>query len=858
MKKKLLAAMLAAMCFGAAVPQGSCKPKATAASQTSEAAKKGTLTVTVYNEDEGGLYTDERTSFMICGGPDQTASAGMGGAVFLCDVTPSESNPFVLNDIDIVDNFKYTIVDSGSPDYDGFNYRIDYERSDRTFKFTENPNQDLSIYMKKNYFVVNSDKSVTVATHGQDIFDNMQAVMSQTLELINSDDFKALATADRISKAKELMKSLSDDELIADYAFDAEKNVMSFTYKCGTITGQLRPAVFEDEHKQLNDTTLEAPEEISYKIIRLPDKLEYKVGESISLKGIQIEVKKGDEEPVVCTYSEVAFAHESNTPGVPKVLLYTDFHGDKAGTYKVGLIDDENISFDVRVVDNDVYTTAVTTTTPKTTGTAAVEDDPGLQTAVATVRIMDVSGDTILVKPVDGSPELRSSDKFTLSAKQLPADLNPKAGMKLEITYNGGILETYPAMFGNVQKVVAVSDDTEKEDPTALKGTKEMTLDDVKELAKKGSELDWSDFGDYKGRDVGSGQNVWRFEFGDGYVLEVCGVADRSKPDNVILSRDGDYVDLLKDSINGFLIMTSDYTMIATVTEIINGKSLLVKDTGGRGDVLTLPVDKLDSSVTPTVGMKLEIIYRGGILETYPAMFANIQKVTVLSDTDVDTVTVTVTVMEINGDTLLVKPADDSIAMNVGDRFTVPANKLDSGVTLAAGMMLEITFDGRILSTYPARFSNIEKIRVLSETAEIAAGDANCDGQVDMSDVVLIMQAFANPDKYGEKGSAMIHLTGLGRLNADMDGDGLTVGDAQSIQKKLLGIGDDPATPVTAQPIGFKDIDAAIDAINKSDVKAYPKAYRNDYLKMFLRIKNDGSIYKVTENEMIKKKMIVK
>ncbi|WP_303826074.1 hypothetical protein, partial [Ruminococcus flavefaciens] len=224
----------------------------TTASRASEAAKTGTLTVNVYNEDEGGLYTDERTSFMITGSPDQTMSYGMGGSTFLCSVKPSESNPFVLNDIDIISNTNYTIIDSGSPDYDGFNYRIDYERSDRTFKFTENPNQDLSIYMKKNYFVVNSDKSVTVATHGQDIFDNMQVVMSQTLELVNSDDFKALVTADRISKAKELMKSLSDEELIADYAFDAEKNVMSFTYKCGTITGQLRPAVFEDEHKQLD------------------------------------------------------------------------------------------------------------------------------------------------------------------------------------------------------------------------------------------------------------------------------------------------------------------------------------------------------------------------------------------------------------------------------------------------------------------------------------------------------------------------------------------------------------------------------------------------------------------------------
>jgi len=67
-------------------------------------------------------------------------------------------------------------------------------------------------------------------------------------------------------------------------------------------------------------------------------------------------------------------------------------------------------------------------------------------------------------------------------------------------------------------------------------------------------------------------------------------------------------------------------------------------------------------------------------------------------------------------------------------------------------------------------------------------GDANCDGQVDMSDVVLIMQALANPNKYGENGTAELHLTEYGKKNGDTDGDGLTVGDAQAIQKMLLGI----------------------------------------------------------------------
>jgi len=500
----------------------------TTASRASEAAKTGTLTVTVYNEDEGGLYTDERTSFMITGSPDQTMSYGMGGSTFLCSVKPSESNPFVLNDIDIISNTNYTIIDSGSPDYDGFNYRIDYERSDRTFKFTENPNQDLSIYMKKNYFVVNSDKSVTVATHGQDIFDNMQAVMSQTLELINSDDFKALATADRISKAKELMKSLSDDELIADYAFDAEKNVMSFTYKCGTITGQLRPAVFEDKHKQLRQgETTEAKEEVSYKIVKLPDKVEYKVGESISLNGIQVEVKKGNEEPIVYTYPDVAFDYQSNIPKAPSVILHSDFRSDKAGTYKVEVVGADNLSFDVKVVDD------------------------------STIK-----------------------------------------------------------------------------DLAAFEEGETMTIDDVIELSKKGNALTLNDLAKFKGVIAGSGIFILEYDLGKGYTL-----------------------------------------MVGSMT-----------------------LEKID--------------------------YARL-------------------------------------------RYSGSENFID------------------------IRTDDVEKY--LSTSAEVSniKGDANCDGQVDLSDAVMIMQALANPNKYGLDGTAEHHLTEQGKLNGDMNGDGLTSGDALAIQRKLLGLDDE-------------------------------------------------------------------
>ena len=67
-------------------------------------------------------------------------------------------------------------------------------------------------------------------------------------------------------------------------------------------------------------------------------------------------------------------------------------------------------------------------------------------------------------------------------------------------------------------------------------------------------------------------------------------------------------------------------------------------------------------------------------------------------------------------------------------------------------------------------------------------GDANCDDTVDMSDVVLIMQALANPNKYGLKGSEKIHLSEVGAEYGDVDksSEGITANDALKIQEYLL------------------------------------------------------------------------
>jgi hypothetical protein len=68
-------------------------------------------------------------------------------------------------------------------------------------------------------------------------------------------------------------------------------------------------------------------------------------------------------------------------------------------------------------------------------------------------------------------------------------------------------------------------------------------------------------------------------------------------------------------------------------------------------------------------------------------------------------------------------------------------------------------------------------------------GDSNCDGTVDLADAVLIMQALANPDKYGVNGSSNLHITAQGWINADVHqkGNGVSTNDALAIQMKLLG-----------------------------------------------------------------------
>ena len=93
----------------------------------------------------------------------------------------------------------------------------------------------------------------------------------------------------------------------------------------------------------------------------------------------------------------------------------------------------------------------------------------------------------------------------------------------------------------------------------------------------------------------------------------------------------------------------------------------------------------------------------------------------------------------------------------------------------------------------PAFYSIVDGREPIVPPAPIVVyGDSNCDGKIDMSDAVLIMQSLSNPDKYGLEGSDPTHITEEGLRNADCAnvGDGVTNQDALAIQMLKLEIVD--------------------------------------------------------------------
>ncbi|WP_295067902.1 dockerin type I repeat-containing protein [Ruminococcus sp.] len=336
-----------------------------------------------------------------------------------------------------------------------------------------------------------------------------------------------------------------------------------------------------------------------------------------------------------------------------------------------------------------------------------------------------------------------------------------------------------------------------------------MTLDDVITLSKKGNALDWSDFMIYSGQESGHGYTEWRFELEDGYTLRVMGESKEQAPEKITLYRNDqikgcEEIDIRTDDVKVFLESKQYYfneigSMTKNELKALFAKKGLTEDKGyGVWTKEEAAAVLKDNTFTVILKPDARYVTKDGTevlneassvaellkYDDYNTVQANYLDFATKLPRD------EIFLLFINTEIRTEKNEKGEYVYrryfhyNFGSMFNDEETQIKKITTALNYLQLNPYLDGFELNTNTAYGGTTD--------SEIK-GDANCDGEVDMSDVVLVMQALANPNKYGLNGNAEHHLTAQGKLNGDMNGDGLTVGDAQAIQKKLLGITENEA-----------------------------------------------------------------
>ncbi len=140
------------------------------------------------------------------------------------------------------------------------------------------------------------------------------------------------------------------------------------------------------------------------------------------------------------------------------------------------------------------------------------------------------------------------------------------------------------------------------------------------------------------------------------------------------------------------------------------------------------------------------------------------------------------------GNTTTKPPVSDKTTTTTTSKPTTTTTTTTSSATTTP----EITTTSEVTPLSPPQATTTATSE-LSDSPEpynpnVNYGDANCDNEVNLADVVLIMQSIASPSRFGVNGSEASHITTQGLLNADCSdsGNGITNLDALAIQKYLL------------------------------------------------------------------------
>ncbi len=83
-------------------------------------------------------------------------------------------------------------------------------------------------------------------------------------------------------------------------------------------------------------------------------------------------------------------------------------------------------------------------------------------TSIFEATVIEAAEHTILVEPVPGSAELNSADRISVPLRD---DMTFQTGDLVEITYNGEIMESYPAQLGEVHEITLIQSASETAPP---------------------------------------------------------------------------------------------------------------------------------------------------------------------------------------------------------------------------------------------------------------------------------------------------------------------------------------------------------------------------------------------------------
>ena len=85
------------------------------------------------------------------------------------------------------------------------------------------------------------------------------------------------------------------------------------------------------------------------------------------------------------------------------------------------------------------------TNTPETSESTGTSDtDAVFDHQVVRATVIEISGNSVLIEPLEGEPERASADRILVNIDGF-SDVGAEIGSTVDITYDGYIMETYPA-----------------------------------------------------------------------------------------------------------------------------------------------------------------------------------------------------------------------------------------------------------------------------------------------------------------------------------------------------------------------------------------------------------------------------